>query len=458
MKNSSLTAIVLAAGKGTRMKSPLPKVLHPVAGRPLVQWVIDALKPHDFHEIRAVVGAGESLVRPFLEGQGVTCCRQEQQRGTGDAVKSAMSDSMEGTVLIINGDHPLVGAEHIEQILKSFNESDSELALVTAEVPQPGQLGRVVRHYESVQAIVEAKDASQETLKINEVNTGIYLCTANFLKEALPELSTQNAQGEYYLTDIVSYANEKGLSVQALKMSSEVAFGVNSQKELSLATKILFRKKANQLMNEGVMIIDPQNCYVEPTVVVDSGAVIYPGVFLKGSTRIGAFCVLEPNCFVNDSQVGQGAQIRAGSYLEGAVVHAKATVGPYGRLRPGADIGEEAHVGNFVEVKKAKLGARSKAGHLAYIGDATIGEDTNIGCGTITCNYAVDKKKYTTKIGDRVFVGSDSQFVAPVEIGDDAVIGSGSTITKDVPKGALAVARGRQMVKEGWTEKNNKQD
>ena len=234
-----------------------------------------------------------------------------------------------------------------------------------------------------------------------------------------------------------------------------MAFGVNTQAELAQATKKVMREKMKQLLADGVIVIDPANTYVEPFVQVGPGSVLYPGCFLKGHTVIEAFCVIEPNVFMVDSRVGQSAQVRAGSYLEKAIVGNKSTVGPYARLRPGSILAEEVHIGNFVELKNTQMGARSKAGHLTYLGDAEIGEDTNIGCGTITCNYAVDKKKYKTKIGKNVFVGSDTQFVAPIEIGDNAVIGSGSTITKSVPDHALAVARGKQFIKEGYTKKGD---
>lgn len=447
-----MTAVVLAGGQGTRMKSPLPKVLHPVAGRPMIQWVVDALKPCEFDEIRVVVGVGEKLVRPLLEPQGITCCKQEQQLGTADAVRAAGAEQLEGLVLIVNGDHPLINSGHIKSFITEFHQSNADLAVITAELPNPGHFGRVVRHYDQLKAIVEAKDASQETLKINEVNTGIYLVKSSLLKKFIPQMQSSNAQSEFYLTDIVSHSVEAGKKAIAIKAPSEVSFGVNTQKELSLATKILFRKKVHQLMDDGVMVIDPHTTYIEPTVQVDAGSVLYPGVFLKGSTTIGAFCVIEPNAFILDSRIEQGAQIRAGSYLEQAHVKAKAVIGPYGRLRPGTEIGEEAQIGNFVELKKAKFGARSKAAHLSYIGDAEVGEDTNIGCGTITCNYAADRKKYRTKIGSKAFIGSDTQFIAPVEIGDGAVIGSGSTITKDVPANALAVARGKQIIKENYNK------
>jgi bifunctional UDP-N-acetylglucosamine pyrophosphorylase/glucosamine-1-phosphate N-acetyltransferase len=448
-----LTVIILAAGKGTRMKSPLPKVLHPVAGRPMLEKVILASKNAGATDIRVIVGHGQNLVRTVVEPMGVNCFVQENQLGTADAVRSAKVDDIEGDVVIMNGDVPLIEGEDIAKFLKLFRDEKSDLAVVTAVVKKPGELGRIVRQKNDLRAIVEAKDASADTLKINEINTGIFIVKGSILAEFLPQIKDHNAKKEFYITDLVSICLENSCKVRALKGSARIAVGVNNQEELARATKLIFRRKARRLMEDGVLMIDPAATYIEESVQVGAGSVIYPNVVLRGTTKIGSFSVIEPQAFISDSQIGDSVQIRAGSYLEKAVVHSKASVGPYARLRPETVIGEEAHVGNFVEMKKVKFGKKSKAGHLTYLGDADVGEDVNIGCGTITCNYAADKKKYKTKIGDRVFVGSDTQFIAPIVIGDDAIIGSGSTITKDVPAKALAVARGRQVVKENYIVK-----
>lgn len=448
-----LTVIVLAAGKGTRMKSPLPKVLHPVAGRPMIEKVVRAAQTAGAAEIRLVVGHGAQLVKRVAEAWKVSCYEQKEQLGTAHAVRSALPDNVEGDVVIMNGDHPLIEADDIAKFVREFRETKLDLAVVTATVKKPGAFGRIVRHLGRLKAIVEAKDASAETLKIREVNTGIYVVKASVLNEYLPKIDNKNSKGEYYLTDLISLALNGGENVDALLAPRRVSVGVNTQEELSFATRFLYLRKAKKLMEEGVLILDPRATYVEDSVQVGPGSVLYPGAFLRGNTRIGSFTVIEPNVFVSDSEVGDSVQIRAGSYLEQAKVHAKASVGPYARLRPETVIGEEAHIGNFVEMKKVNFGKKSKAGHLTYLGDADVGEEVNIGCGTITCNYAADKKKYRTRIGNRVFVGSDTQFVAPLTVGDDAVIGSGSTITKDVPAQALAVARGKQFVKENYRPK-----
>lgn len=452
-KNRPWTAIILAAGKGTRMASPLPKVLHPVSGKPMVAKVIEACRKANVSDIRIVLGHGLNLVKAVVEPMGVQTHVQAQQLGTADAVKSAQPETIEGDVVILNGDHPLIESSDIEGFIREFREQKLDVGVVTAVLKNPKDFGRVVRHGGTLAAIVEAKDASADTLKIREVNTGIYIAKAEILAEFLPQIKNNNSKKEYYLTDIISIAQENQLKINAIPGNKKVAMGVNTQQELAFASRLVYRRKAKKLLEAGVLMIDPTTSYIEESVEVAAGAVIYPNVFLRGSTKIGSYTAVEPNCYIVDTQIAESCVIRAGSYLEKCQIHAKATLGPYARIRPETEIGEEAHVGNFVEMKKVKFGKKSKAGHLTYLGDAEIGEEVNIGCGTITCNYAADKKKYKTKIGDRSFVGSDTQFVAPVTIGNDTVIGSGSTITKDVPDNALAVARGKQFVKEGYVKK-----
>ncbi len=456
-KNSPWTAIILAAGKGTRMASPLPKVLHPVAGQPMLLSVIEACRKAGVQEIRVVVGHGLNLVKAIVEPLGVQTHVQAQQLGTADAVKSAQPDRIEGNVIILNGDHPLIEAADISQFMKDFVEAKSDLAVVTAELNNPKEFGRVVRHQGRLAAIVEAKDASADTLKIREVNTGIYLVGADVLSEYLPKIQNQNSKQEFYLTDLISISLEDHLKVHTIKGNKKVAVGVNSQQELARASRLVYRRKAKQLMESGVLIIDPLSVFIEESVQVSPGSVIYPNVFLRGRTKIGSFTAIEPGCYIVDSEIADSVQIRAYCYLEKCQIHTRASVGPFARLRPETEIGEEAHVGNFVEMKKTKFGKKSKAGHLSYLGDAEIGENVNVGCGTITCNYAIDHKKYKTKIGNNVFIGSDTQFIAPISIGDDAVIGSGSTLTKDVPARALAVARGKQFIKENYVSEKKEE-
>lgn len=453
MNEARLSAIILAAGKGTRMKSSLPKVLHPVAGQPMILRAIQACRDAGVEDIRVVVGHGKELVQQVIEPTGARAFVQTHQLGTADAVKAADVASLEGTVLILNGDHPLLGAEDLKDFLGEFKEQGAAVAVVTVELDDPGSFGRIVRSGGSLRAIVEAKDASPETLKIHEVNTGLYLVKASALQEYLPQIDNNNKQQEFYLTDLIEIALESQQRVIGIKGNSRVAFGVNSQMELAQANKEVFRKKARALMEEGVIILDPENTYIEDGVKVGASTMIYPNVFLKGRTTVGSFCVIEPGCFILDSELAEHVEVKANSYLESAKVGSGCAVGPFARLRPETVLEQDCKIGNFVELKKAKLGKGVKASHLSYLGDAEIGEDTNVGCGTITCNYAADRKKYKTVIGKNVFVGSDSQFVAPITVGDNAVIGSGSTITKDVPSGALAVARGKQFTKENYTPK-----
>ncbi len=461
MKNPSAksekptTAIILAAGKGTRMNSPLPKVLHPVAGKPMIANVIEACQQSGVHDIRVIVGHGQALVKAVVEPLGVTCYVQQNQLGTADAVRSAQIENIEGNVLILNGDHPLIESSDIKSFLETFKIDRLDLAVVTAKVKNPNEFGRIIRHQGLLKAIVEAKDASVETLKINEINTGIYICRADVLQENLPKIQNNNIKGEFYLTDLISISIEESFKVAPILASPKVAVGVNNQEELARATKMVFKRKAKRLMEAGVLIIDPKTVYIEETVTVHPGVVLHPQVYLKGKTEIGSFTSIEPNCYLVDSKIGESVVIKANSYLEKCTVHQKSSIGPFARIRPETEIGEEAHIGNFVELKKVNFGARSKAGHLTYLGDAEIGTDSNIGCGTITCNYAVDRKKYKTIIGNGVFVGSDTQFVAPVKIGDEAIIASGSTITDEVPSRSLAIARSKQVVKENYVKKES---
>ncbi len=452
-KKQAWTAIVLAAGKGTRMMSPLPKVLHPVAGKPMLANIVDSCRAAGIDDIRIVVGHGLNLVKSVVEPWGVQIHVQAQQLGTADAVKSAQPDSIEGNVLILNGDHPLIEAEDLLQFISEFESGKLDVGVVTAELNNPREFGRIVRHKGNLAAIVEAKDASTETLKIREVNTGIYMVKADVLSDTLPKIQNNNSKKEFYLTDLISIALEDQLKVNAIKGNKKVSVGVNNQAELARATRLVFRRKAKKLMDAGVLMIDPASTYVEESVEIAAGSVIYPNVYIRGNTKIGAFTAIETGCHIVESLIGESVTIKAYSYIEHSKLMNKSSAGPFARLRPDTEIGEEAHVGNFVEMKKTKFGKKSKAGHLTYLGDAEIGENVNVGCGTITCNYAVDRSKYKTKIGNNVFVGSDTQFVAPITVGDNAVIGSGSTITKDVPANALAVARGKQFVKENYVQK-----
>lgn len=436
------------------MKSPLPKVLHPVAGKPMIARIIESCKQAEISEVRVVVGHGQNLVKSVLEPLSTPTYLQAQQLGTADAVKSADLSSLEGEVIIMNGDHPLIQAADLRHFLSDFREQKLDLAVVTVELADPGAFGRIVRKDNRLVAIVEAKDASADTLKIKEINTGIYVVKAEILQKYIPQIENNNSKKEYYLTDLIDLSLKNNLKVQALlSNNTDVAHGVNNQIELAAATQKIFKRHTHRLMESGVIFISPETTFIEESVLIGAGSVIYPNVFMRGKTVVGAFSVVEPNCFISDSVIGESVQIKAGTYIEQTIIKNKASVGPYARLRPETTIGESAHVGNFVEMKKVNFGNKSKAGHLTYLGDADIGEDVNIGCGTITCNYAADKKKYKTTIGDRVFVGSDTQFIAPVTVENDSIIASGTTVTKTVPSGALALSRTPQVNKEGYAKK-----
>lgn len=452
-KEAPFTAIILAAGKGTRMNSALPKVLHPVAGKPMISRVISACKKAGVTDIRVVVGHGSALVRTVLETDGITFFEQKQQLGTADAVRSAQPETIEGNIIILNGDHPLIEPADIATFIREFKEQKLDIALVTTTLKNPGEFGRVVRSGGDLYAVVESKDASSETLKIKEVNTGVYLTRGAILNLLLPDIKNQNLKKEYYLTDIISLGIEERKKVKTISGPINVSMGVNNQLELAKATKWVFKLHMKKLMENGVLIIDPRNTYIEETVEIGPGTVVYPGSYIKGHTKIGKFCMIETNTFIVDSTIADSVQIKSGSYIESSLIHTKCIIGPYARIRPDSELFEEVHIGNFVEVKKSKVGKKTKAAHLAYIGDAEIGEETNIGCGVIFVNYMPNKQKYKTKVGDNCFIGSDVQLIAPVEIGSGATVGAGSVITKNVPANALAVTRAPQIIKENYTPK-----
>lgn len=453
-KKRNMTAIILAAGKGTRMKSPLPKVLHPVVGRPMISRTIQACRDAEIKDIRVVIGHGSGLVKSVLANENVFFYEQKDQLGTADAVKSAKVDSIEDDIIILNGDHPLIEAEDLKNFVREFRDEKLDLALVTTKLKFPKEFGRIVRNQGELYAIVEAKDASADTLKIKEVNTGIYLVKSHILNEYLPKISNDNSKKEFYLTDLISLAIADKRKVKTIAGNKRVSAGVNSQAELAQASRFLFKKKIKSLMDEGVLFIDPDHTYIEESVKIGSGSVIYPGTYIKGKTEIGKFTLIESNCHISDCYIADSVQIKAGSYMEFSIIKTKCSVGPYARLRPETELAEEVHIGNFVELKKAKIGAKTKAAHLSYIGDAEVGSESNIGCGVIFVNYLPNKKKYKTIVGDRSFIGSDASLVAPLEIGSDVTIGAGSVITKNVPSGALSVTRAKQFIKENYQPKD----
>ena len=449
----------MAAGKGTRMKSNLPKVLHKAAGRTMLGQV--------WHEVRAagidncviVVGHGAEQVQASLAGEpGCRFALQMPQLGTGHCVQQALPQILPQTqaVLILCGDTPLLRAQTINAMYQRYaasQQKDSQpLAglLLTTLLDNPHGYGRIVRNNDgSVTAIVEEKDASAEQRQIREINAGAYIFKYAALQSALARLDNNNAQGEYYLTDVISLLAADGQRLDTLPAADPLeTTGVNDRVQLAAAAAELFRRKAEDLMLAGVTIINPVSCCIEMDVQVGADTIIYPNCQLRGQTSIGSGCVIDSDCLITDSQIGNDCTITK-SVLNQATIGDRANIGPFAYLRPGANLAEDVKVGDFAELKNARIGRGSKIPHLSYIGDAEVGENVNIGCGTITCNYD-GVNKHLTKIGNNVFVGSNSNLVAPVEVQDDAFIAAGSTITKQVGAGALAVERSPQREIANW--------
>jgi bifunctional UDP-N-acetylglucosamine pyrophosphorylase/glucosamine-1-phosphate N-acetyltransferase len=446
-----IAAVVLAAGKGTRMKSDKVKVLHEAAGRPIAFFPIRAALALDASPVVVVVGhqaasVEQELTRQFA-GAPIRFALQAEQLGTGHAVLCAQEAlrGFDGSVLILAADVPLIRAETLRKLVAAKERAD--VALLTCRAKDPKGYGRVVRGPDgTVAKIVEEKDASAEERKIAEVNASIYLADARFLFAALRGVTRSNAQGEYYLTDIVA----RGRAVAVEAEESEVS-GINDRAQLARSAAQLRERRNAQLMKDGVTLVDPAVTYVEEGVEVGADTVLEPMVSLRGKTRVGRGVQVGQGCVIVDSELADGAQILPYSHLDGARIGPAAQIGPFARLRPGAQVAEQAKVGNFVELKKTVLGKGSKANHLTYLGDAVVGEGCNIGAGTITCNYDGTNKSVTT-IEDGAFIGSDTQLVAPVKIGKGAYVGSGTTVREDVPAGALAVSAGKQRNVEGWVE------
>jgi len=381
---------------------------------------------------------------------------QREQLGTGHAVLQAIPllEGFTGMVLILCGDVPLVKAETLFTFMDHFREKDAVLSVLTAVMEDPHGYGRMVRNQEGwVEKIVEEKDASPEERKIREINTGIYCVKASFLIEGLKGIGKENAQREYYFTDLVSIAGRKGLKCSALPVKDPIeVMGINTRIDLAKAHDVLRQEKIKELMLAGVTVVDPKAAYIDQKVEVGKDTVLSPNCTLQGNTKIGESCMIEPNVKISDSIIGRNALILANCVITQSRIEDGATVGPFAHLRPFAEVKRKAKIGNFVEVKKSVIGKGSKVNHLTYIGDSTIGEDVNVGAGTITCNYD-GHLKHPTTIGDRVFVGSNVELVAPVKVGNDASIGAGTTVTKDVPEGALAISRVRQKNLKGWRKK-----
>ncbi|HEY0781675.1 MAG TPA: bifunctional UDP-N-acetylglucosamine diphosphorylase/glucosamine-1-phosphate N-acetyltransferase GlmU [Thermoanaerobaculia bacterium] len=437
-------AVVLAAGKGTRMRSPLPKVLHRAAGKPLLEWVVAAARQAGCERILVVVGHGADLVREAVQGGDLTWVLQETQSGTGHALAQAEPHlPFPALLLVLSGDAPLVTAATIERLAASAAAGWGAIAV--ADLADPGSLGRVLaRSGDQLDRIVEAADADARELAVRTVNAGLYALPSPEIFDFLRRLRTDNAQGELYLTDAVTDAAKDGRPVRLVPLADPTeALGVNRRSELARVHRRLLDRHLETLMDAGVTVLEPARTVVEPSVCVGADTVLHPDVCLLGHTVVGQACTLHQGAWLRDCRIGEGVTVEPYSVLDGAQVDDECRVGPFARLRPASHLLSRARVGNFVEVKGSRLGEGSRAGHLAYIGDATVGAGTNIGAGVVTCNYDGEKKHPTT-IGSGAFIGSDTMLVAPVAVGDGATTAAGSVITKNVPAGALAVGRARQ--------------
>ncbi|MGB9629030.1 MAG: bifunctional UDP-N-acetylglucosamine diphosphorylase/glucosamine-1-phosphate N-acetyltransferase GlmU [Thermodesulfobacteriota bacterium] len=449
--------IILAAGKGTRMKSDLVKVLHPLLGVPMLSFPIDlSLNGIRAEKTIVVIGHQAEKIKVIFKDLPVHFVLQKEQLGTGHAVLQAIPyfQDYQGTVLVLYGDVPLVKAKTIRSFMEVYRENESTLSVLTAVVGDPTGYGRIIRSPEGwLERIVEEKDALEEERLIREINTGIFCVKALHLVEGLKEIRSENAQGEYYLTDLVQIIRKKGLRCSAHMVEDPMeVMGINTRVDLAIAHEVLRQEKLKELMLSGVTVLDPKNTYVDRMVEIGQDSILHPNCILQGRTKIGQRCIIESNSKVTDSILGDEVTIRANSVITESKIEEGAIIGPFAHLRPLSEIKSGAKIGNFVEVKKSIIGKGSKANHLAYIGDSTVGEKVNIGAGTITCNYD-GMAKHQTIIEDGVFVGSNVELVAPVKVGKNATIGAGTTVTKDVPEGSLAISRMRQRNIRGWSKK-----
>lgn len=455
----NLAVVILAAGKSTRMKSATSKVLHHLAGLPVVAYPVGEARRLKPEKIVLVVGKGQQRAFEEAIGGNVHFCTQTIAAGTGDAVRRAEKAlrGFEGLIMIIPGDVPLITAEALEDFIGRALEEKAVCAVLSTSPESPFGYGRIIRDGAGgFSAIREEKDASDEERKVKEINTGIFLVQSKWLYENLKKITPHNAQKEYYLTDLVGLAASVNAKVSAIHLGpAEVFMGINDRAELANAGRIMRGLIARRFMLAGVTIEAPGETYIDSDVKIGGDSFIAPFVFLKGRTRIGRNCTVGAGAVIEDSVLGDNVVVKPYSVIEKSHIKDGAVVGPFSRVRPESRIEKGARVGNFVEVKKSVLCPGVKANHLSYIGDATIGAGTNVGCGTITCNYD-GKKKHRTVIGRNVFIGSDVQFVAPVRIGADSIIGAGSCVTKNVPAGALAVARAKQVNVNGWARKRKK--
>ena len=457
-REKKTACIILAAGLGTRMKSALAKVLHPIYDRPMLDYALETAT--SLIPSKTVVVVNKDFdTKAFTLPKGAVYAVQKQQNGTADAVSagvSALGKSFKGTALILNGDSPLISPKTLKKFLRLHGKNKNSVSVLSFSAYDPTDYGRILRNEEGrALGIVEEKDATEEQKDICEVNSGVYALEPSAMA-LLKSIKLNRKKGEYYLTDIVGLALRRKLSTGVYCQGDEEEFlGINSRIDLARAHEALRIKKIRDLLDKGVTLIDPASTYVSPQVKVGRDTTIYPNVFIHGQTSIGKGCTIFPNVRIFESTIKDGVVIRDACLIEEATIGKEAQIGPMAHIRPGTRIGRGAKIGNFVEIKKSNIGDNSKAGHMAYIGDADVGKAVNIGAGTITCNYD-GTNKHKTIIGDNVFIGSDTQLVAPVSIGKDSYVGAGSTITKDVPGGSLAISRSRQKTLKGLPGKKKK--
>ncbi|AMK70725.1 MULTISPECIES: bifunctional UDP-N-acetylglucosamine diphosphorylase/glucosamine-1-phosphate N-acetyltransferase GlmU [Bacillus] len=450
-------AVVLAAGQGTRMKSKLYKVLHPVCGKPMVEHVVDEALKLSLSKLVTIVGHGAEEVKKQL-GDKSEYALQAEQLGTAHAVKQAqpfLADE-KGVTIVICGDTPLLTAETMEQMLKEHAQREAKATILTAVAEDPTGYGRIIRSENgAVQKIVEHKDASEEERLVTEINTGTYCFDNEALFRAIDQVSNDNAQGEYYLPDVIEILKNEGETVAAYQTGNfQETLGVNDRVALSQAEQFMKERINKRHMQNGVTLIDPMNTYISPDAVIGSDTVIYPGTVIKGEVQIGEDTIIGPHTEIMNSAIGSRTVIKQ-SVVNHSKVGNDVNIGPFAHIRPDSVIGNEVKIGNFVEIKKTQFGDRSKASHLSYVGDAEVGTDVNLGCGSITVNYD-GKNKYLTKIEDGAFIGCNSNLVAPVTVGEGAYVAAGSTVTEDVPGKALAIARARQVNKDDYVKNIHK--
>ncbi|MDJ0760028.1 MAG: bifunctional UDP-N-acetylglucosamine diphosphorylase/glucosamine-1-phosphate N-acetyltransferase GlmU [Woeseiaceae bacterium] len=451
----ALSVLILAAGQGTRMRSRLPKVLQPLAGQPLLAHVIATATSLDAADICVVYGHGGDTVRERFDGLPLRWALQAEQHGTGHAVQQAMPETPdENQVLVLAGDVPLLTKQTLQSLIDG--SAPGELSVLTVDMDDPTGYGRIIRNGDSVTSIVEQKDATEEQLEVREINTGVMLASAENMKRWLAELRNDNAQGEYYLTDIVALAVGEGIRVTGIKAQDpDEVMGINDKKQLAEAERAMQKKRVEELMEQGVGFADPARVDIRGTLTCGSDVFIDVNAVIEGDVHLGDNTVVESNNLIRDSKLGANNVVHSNCHIEGAVTGDACEIGPFARLRPGASLANKVKIGNFVEVKKSTIADGSKVNHLTYIGDTEIGTNVNVGAGTITCNYDGANKSKTI-IGDDAFIGSGVQLIAPVTVGKGANVGAGTTLTKSAPDDQLTVGRARQVTIKGWKRPEKK--